>query len=239
MPCTYMHMSHAHAHAHVHVHVQHAHGPAHVHAHVTCACACACMCMLCACACVWRTCNMHTCVWLRGSNGNHSLPFRVSEPILFRSIRVSIRILNAAPPLAGPAIGSLGHIFIIVKPIANELPVLALPRRRRRGRRRRGRRQRWRRRRRLYAHVTVTPTVRVAVNTPLFCAAPRTLASIGVAAVTVTQSVAQRWIMHTCTCTCYAADSHMCMHMCMHMCVASRFEWRSLTSVPRFRTHSL
>jgi len=45
--------------------------------------------------------------------------------------------------------------------------------------------------------------------------------------------------------TCHAhahAHAHVHVHvhvMCMCTCVASRFEWRSLTSVPRFRTHTL
>jgi hypothetical protein len=96
-------LDHAHAHAHAMQLTRTCHAHAHAHAHVQC-------------------------VWLRGSNGDHSLPFRVSEPILCPSILVPILILNAAPPLASLALFSLGHIFIIVKPIANELPVLALPR---------------------------------------------------------------------------------------------------------------
>jgi hypothetical protein len=128
----------------------------------------------------------------RGSNGDHSLPFRASEPILCRSILVPTLILNAAPPLASLALFSLGHIFIIVKPIANELPVLALP---------------WCGRRRPCAHVTVIPAARVAVNAGFLCAAPGALAFIGVAAVTGTQSGAQR--VGSCTC---AADSHA--HVC-------------------------
>jgi hypothetical protein len=104
-------LDHAHAHAHATQLIRTCH--AHAHAYATCAHAHA---------------HVHACVWLRGSNGDHSLPFRDFEPILCLSILAPILILNAVPPLASLVLFSLGHIFIIVKPIANELPVLALPR---------------------------------------------------------------------------------------------------------------
>ena len=69
-------------------------------------------------------------------------------------------------------------------------------------RRWRGRRRRWRRRRRPCAHVTVIPTLPVAVNTPFLGATPGTLAVIGVAAETGTHSAVQTYGV-TCTLPAY------------------------------------
>ena len=73
-------------------------------------------------------------------------------------------------------LGALVHVhctLFLARRLPRELPLAC----RRRGRRGRGRRRRC-------AHVTVIPTLRVAVNARCLCAAPGTRASIGVAAVT-------------------------------------------------------
>jgi len=91
-------------------------------------------------------------------------------------------------------------------------------------RRWRGRRRRWRRRRRPCAHVTVIPTLPVAVNTLYLGATPGTLAVIGVAAETGT---------HRARCKRMGSHAHY-----PHICgFEVRMVW-SLTSVHCSQTHT-
>ena len=103
--------------------------------------------------------------------------------VALRPLANALRLIFPPGPLAlkvltilrVEVLGALGLVgtLILARRLPRELPLAC----RRRGRRGRGRRRRC-------AHVTVIPTLRVAVNARCLCAAPGTRSSIGVAAVT-------------------------------------------------------